>query len=55
MNCTKGVNPDDPVSMFFDICAAISQDTCRGHYREKNSHPCNDAMEIQTLKQDDIL
>jgi hypothetical protein len=29
---------------------AVHQDHYKGHYREKNSHPCNDAMEIQTPK-----
>jgi hypothetical protein len=29
----------------------VHQDHYRGHYfREKNSHPCNDAIKIQTPK-----
>jgi hypothetical protein len=43
-------NPDKPVSAFFDVCAGTGQDTCRGHCREKNSHPYNDAMKMQTPK-----
>jgi hypothetical protein len=28
--------------------AVVYQDYYRGHYRKKNSHTCNDTMEIQT-------
>jgi hypothetical protein len=27
---------------------AVCQDHYGGHYRKENSHPCNDAVEIQT-------
>jgi hypothetical protein len=34
---------------------AVSQDHYGGHYKKENSFPCNDAVEIQILSQDDEL